>query len=214
MASRLILRKMRDGKPVTWQSQARGFALTAREQIGTLKETEKLVGKLEWVRSQESEFKDPAAAESDFARFALAGGPEPTATSKMNCFEMILFGAFRGGMITKDRIQKIYAEAAKKFDMAVPTEVEKHLCQGSKGTFNPADPKSPEPLPGDIIIFGSIGFHAAISLGTKDASGKHEVISLAGSPDPTLSRKVEKTTIEELLSRTPLSTVKFCTSSW
>ncbi|HYT56317.1 MAG TPA: DUF4157 domain-containing protein [Verrucomicrobiae bacterium] len=214
LASRLILRQMRDGKPVTWESQARGFALMARKQLGTLKETEKLVGKLEWVPSQESEFKNPAAAQSDFARFALAGGPEPTDTSKMNCFEMILFGAFRGGMVTKDRIQKIYAEAAKKSDMAVPVEVEKQLCRGSKRTFDPADPKSPEPLPGDIIIFDFIANHAAISRGTKDASGKHEVINLVGSNDPTLGTKVGKTTIETLLPLAGLSTVKFCTSSW
>ncbi len=163
---------------------------------------------------KESEFKNPAAAQSDFARFALAGGPEPTDTSKMNCFEMILFGAFRGGMVTKDRIQKIYAEAAKKSDMAVPVEVEKQLCRGSKRTFDPADPKSPEPLPGDIIIFDFIANHAAISRGTKDASGKHEVINLVGSNDPTLGTKVGKTTIETLLPLAGLSTVKFCTSSW
>jgi len=214
LASRLILREMRDGKRVTWKSQARGFALAARKQLGTLKETEKLVGKLEWVQSQESEFKDPAAAQSDFARFVLAGGPEPKDTSKMNCFEMILFGAFRGGMVTKDRVQKIYAEAAKQSGMDVPAEIEKRLCRGSKRTFDPADPKSPEPLPGDIIIFDFIGLHAAISLGTKDASGKHEVINLVGSNDPTLGTKVNKTTIETLLPLAKLSTVKFCTSSW
>jgi hypothetical protein len=96
--------------------------------------------------------------------------------------------------------------------MGAPEEVEKNLCKGSKHTFDPNDAKSPEPLPGDIIIFGSIAEHAAIFLGTK--SGKHEVISLAGAPDPKLSRKVEKTTIEELLTRTDFMTVKFCTSSW
>lgn len=214
LAAKLILREMRGGKAVTWESQARSFVLTARKQLGTLKETEKLVGKLQWFPSQESEFKDPANAQSDFARFVLADGPKPTDTSQMNCFEMILFGAFRGGMVTKDRIEKIYKEAAKLSGMAISTLIENSLCKGSKRTFNPTDSKSPEPLPGDIIIFDSIGYHTAISRGTKDASGKHQVISLAGSNDPNFSQKVQKTTIEELLPMTALSTVEFCTSAW
>jgi cell wall-associated NlpC family hydrolase len=214
LASRLILREMRDGKAVTWENQAREFIVAARKQLGTLKATEKLIGKLAWVLSQKSAFESPATAESDFTRWLLAGGPEPTDTGKMNCFEMVIFGAFRGHFISKDRMQKIYKEAAKKISyMDAPEEVEKNLCKGPKRTFDPSDSKSPEPLPGDIIIFGSIAKHAAISLGTKKKK-QHQVISLAGAPDPTLSRKVEETTIEELLTRTDFSTVKFCTSSW
>jgi hypothetical protein len=211
LASRLILREMRDGKTVTWESQARDFIVAARKQLGTLKGTETLVGKLEWVPSAESEFKSPATAKSDFARWILAGGPVPTHTSKMNCFEMILFGAFQAGSVSKARLQTIYQEAAEQSDMDVPALVENKLCKSSKFTF---DPKSPEPLRGDIIIFNVIALHAAISLGTKDAQGKHEVINLVGSNDPTLGKTVEKTTIENLLPLAALSTVKFCTSSW
>lgn len=203
---------MRDGKTVTWGSQARGFVLTARKQLGVLKETEKLVGKLEWVGSQESEFKSPTTANSDFARWLLAGGPEPTDTGKMNCWEMILFGAFQGGIVSKDRIQKMYEEAAKKSGLDIPAEIESRLCKGSKLTFDPNDPKSAEPLPGDIVIFDVIAKHAAISLGTKDMSGEHQVIS-HWTP-PNFSKKVKKTTIEQLLPHAGLTTVKICTSAW
>ena len=212
LACRLALRHMREGKAVNWSADAEVFMNLARSQLGTLKETEKLVGKLEWVGSSESEFKSPSTASSDFAKWLLAGGPEPTDTGKMNCWEMILFGAFQGGIITKARIQKMYEEAAKKSGMDIPAEIEKNLCRGSKLTFDPADPKSPEPLPGDIVIFNLIANHAAISLGTKDASGKHEVISHWFPPDHVF--QVKKTTIEDLLPHSGLSKVKFCTSPW
>jgi hypothetical protein len=212
LACRLILRHMREGKLMNWSKDAGSFMNSARKQLGTLKEAEKLVGKLKWVGSKESEFKSPGTAESDFARWLLANGPEPTNTGKMNCYEMILFGAFQGGFISQARIKKIYKDAAEKFDMEVPAEVEKNLCRGAKQIFDSRNPGSPEPLPGDIIIFDIIANHAVISTGTKDANGKHKVIS--HWIPPNFVSHVQRTTIEEILPHLNVSEVKFCTPNW
>ena len=210
LACRLILRHMREGGHVNWETDAVRFMNLARRQLGTLKATEKLVGKLEWTGATEDQFRDPATAQSDFSKWLLAGGPEPTDLSKMNCWEMILFGAFRGNVASKDRLRNIYRDAAQRDHP--PIEIENRLCGGSSVTFNPKDPNSPEPLPGDIIIFDVIENHAAISLGTT-ALGGHLVISLHASPADPINQ-VEIITLEELLTLTSLPVGKLCPARW
>jgi hypothetical protein len=211
LACRLILRHMREGGRVNWTTDAVGFMNLARRQLGTLKATEKLVGKLEWTQATEDQFRDPAAAQSDLSKWLLASGPEPTDLSKMNCWEMILFGAFRGNVASKDRLRNMYRDAARRGNP--PVEIENQLCGVSSVTFNPKDPNSPEPLPGDIIIFDVIENHAAIALGTTAIGGDHWVISLHASPAAPRNQ-VEIVTLEQLLTDTSLPIGKLCPARW
>ncbi|AFZ22995.1 hypothetical protein Cylst_0666 [Cylindrospermum stagnale PCC 7417] len=49
---------------------------------------------------------------NDFALW-VRGGKEPTNASKMNCWEAVLYGAYLGGVVSKDWLVKIHEEAAK-----------------------------------------------------------------------------------------------------
>ena len=212
LACRLVIRRMREGEAVIWERDAGDFLNRARKQLGTLKETQKLVGKLKWVGGSQEQFEFPETAESDFVRWLLAGGPEPTDVGKMNCWEMILFGATRGKILSKDQVQNIYLKAAEQG--TPPAEIEDQLCGVSSNvTFKPSDPGSPEPLPGDIIIFSVIENHAAIALGTTMIGGDHLVISLHASPAAP-HHQVEITTLEQLLTDTGLTTARLCRAPW
>jgi hypothetical protein len=219
LACRLMLRHLREGNPIVWSSDARVFMNVARKQLGTLKATEGEVGKLEWVPfSSQTAASDPSMLDSDFGKWLLAGGPEPDkGTGKVNCWEMILFSAYKGGLTSKSRIDAIYKEGVKQVKAgtrrSVGDTVEAELRRGKEYILDPVDPKSPEPLPGDIIIFTTAANHAAISLGTKDALGRHKIIS--HWPPPDGSYKTKETTIEELLAAMPPgNTVKFWSPKW
>jgi len=222
LACRLILRRLREGEHVSWERDAADFMSRARKQLGTLKETEKLVGKLAWVGASWTQFASPTTAESDFTRWLLADKPEPTDLSKMNCWEMILFGAFRARIVDKAWIRNTYQSAAawtiRRPDLATapPAEIENQLCGvSSTVTFKPTatEPGSPEPLPGDIIIFNAIENHAAISLGKTMIGGDHLVISLHASPAAP-HNQVEMTTLEQLLTDTGLTSARLCRAPW
>jgi hypothetical protein len=210
-----MLRQMRSGEAVIWTRDAARFMTIARRQLGTLRESEKLVGKLAHERASWTQFEDPFTAESDFIRWVLAGEPIPADAAKMNCWEMILFGAFKGGFVTKSRLQRLYGAAARWTELrpdlalAPPEEIERQLCTGPLVTINLTDPTAAEPLAGDVIIFDFIARHAAISMGRTAIGGEHLVISLhAGA--------VEKTTIEALQRRRDLtgSSAKLCRPNW
>jgi hypothetical protein len=215
LASRLMLRHMRSGEVVIWSREAARFMTLARKQLGTLRETEKLVGKLTHERASWTQFNDPATANSDFIRWLLAAGPIPSDTARMNCWEMIFLGAFRGGIVEKARLQQIYREAASWTEdrpdlaLAPPQEIERQLCTPPTLDLNLADPNAPEPLAGDIIIFDFIAQHAAISMGKTMIGGEHLVISLHQG-------NVEMTTIEALKRRADLQLTqpKLCRARW
>ena len=218
LACRLMLRRMREGETVNWERAAGEFMLRARAQLGTLKGTEGLVGKLEWTQASWSAFDDPATSGNAFAKWLLAGASEPTTLGKMNCWEMILFGGFRAGVVDKAKLQSLYraaqAKARSSSDAKAPAiEIENRLCGGETTTvFDPKDPRSPAPLPGDIIIFDVIENHAAIARGTKTTAGEHRVLSLdAGPTDP--NHQVEETTLEKLLARTK-TVARLCRAPW
>jgi hypothetical protein len=215
LACRLILREMRDGQVVIWSRNAGRFMNLARTQLGTLREATNLQGKLKHERASWTQFNDPTTAESHFIRWVLAGEPMPTDASKMNCWEMIFFAAFRGGFVSKARLEEIYRNAAQWTEddpgnaIAPPLEIERQLCQPPTKTLNLSDPKAPEPLPGDVIIFDFIAQHAAISMGRTMIGGEHLVISLHQDD-------VQMTTIEALQRRPDLNKLpaKLCRARW
>ena len=203
LACRLILRRLREGRPVDWKMEAADFMIRARRQLGTLREAEKLVGKLEHVHLDRPDFESPETSGSNFVKWLLADGPEPTNVSKMNCWEMVLFAAFRGNVRTKANLKRLYKKAHDELLRSQnPVAVlENELCGESFNLTFAINPRtgapsslSPEPLPGDIIVFNIFETHVAIALGTKTRDRDHLVISLH-------QNKVERTTIEDLIPR-------------
>jgi hypothetical protein len=223
LAVRLMIRQLREGQTVTWNSDGSAFMTRARRQLGVLRSAQGQVGDLNWVPfSTGAAVNNPAALPTEFGRWVLAGGPEPNAVSgRINCWEMILFGAYRGGFLTFARIQSIYQLAVDNVRNGVTTlvgdTVETELRRGSENILNLNSSSSPEPLPGDMVIFNRAATHAAISLGTKNAAGQHQVLSLWNEPNAI--SHVQRTTIEELVtaataggsSPTP---VRFWSANW
>lgn len=219
LAGRLILRDMREGRSIRWNADAGAFMNLARRQLGVLRATERQLGDLNWVPfNTGAAVSDPATLETEFGRWALAGGPEPDAVrGRINCWEMVLFGAYRGGFLSFLRIKDIYRLAVdnvlNRRARFVGDTVESQLRRGSVNTFVPGSASSPEPLPGDMIIFNTAANHAAISLGTKTRTGHHEVLSLWSEPNAI--SHVQKTTIEALLAvNSGGSPVKFWSAKW
>lgn len=208
LAVRLLLRWLREGKstiPYTDEGVAQEFIGRARSQLGALGGAEGQVGQLSWAPfDSKLAASSPEKMHSDFTRWVLAGGPEPDALSgRMNCWEMVLFGAYRAGYISFPRMQEIYDRAVVSYNVGgaktVPDAVEREL-RGANGehVFTPGDAGSPQPLAGDMVIFNRAGNHAAISTGTVTATGDHEVISLWTQPDRI--NTVQRTTIEALVA--------------
>jgi hypothetical protein len=220
---RLLLRWIRDGNstiPFTGEWEAQEFLTRARRQLGALGGAEGLVGHLSWapVDSKTTVAGDPEAMHSEFTRWVLAGGERPKAMSgKMNCWEMVLYGA-HPTFITFPRIQEIYTRAVAAYNngtvKSVGDAVETELRgPNAEHIFTPGDLDSPEPLPGDMVIFNRAANHAAISTGIVTSTADHEVISLWTQPDNVAT--VQRTTIEALLPIVGDSRpVRFWSAQW
>jgi hypothetical protein len=221
---RLLLRYYREGHsgaPFTDRGLIREFLDRAKRQLGALAGAAGQVGQLGWVPFNTGQaVSNPAAMQSDFARWVLAGGAQPNVMSgRINCWEMVLFGAFRSNFITFPRIQQIYNRAVANVRAGtarlVGDTVETELRGGNaEHVFTPGDPNSPAPLAGDIVIFNTAANHVAISTGTIAGNGNHEVISLWAQPNNTST--VQRTSIEDLLVVTGSGgrPVKFWSAQW
>jgi hypothetical protein len=223
LACQLMLRHMREGGsviPFTNEHLARLFIDRAKSQLGVLRSSEGQVGGLNWVPfSTSAAVHAPARLPTEFGRWVLAGGPEPNAVSgRINCWEMVLFGAYKGGFITFARIQRIYNLAVDNVRAGraplVGDTVEVELRRGSVNTFDATSATSPEPLAGDMVIFNSAANHAAIATGTKNSAGEHQVLSLWNEPNAV--SHVQRTTIEALLAVTGAggTPVRFWSANW
>jgi hypothetical protein len=230
LAVRLLLRWLREGKstiPYTDAGVAQEFIDRARAQLGVLGGAESQVGQLEWrpVHSGDTasavasgKASKPEIVLSDFARWALGEGRAPNPISgKMNCWEMVLFGAYQKHYILPERIKQIYSLALENHaTRATPIgdTVQAELRgANAEHIFAPGDLGSPEPLAGDIVIFNTPGYHMAISTGVVTSTGDHEVISLWSHPDNVLA--VQVTTIEALLPFLPGGKpVRFWSAQW
>ena len=224
LAVRLLLRWLREGNstsPYTNEWVAREFIDRAKNQLGALGGASAQVGHLGWVPFNTGQaVTNPAAMQSDFARWVLAGGAKPnTMSGSINCWEMVLFGAHNAGYITFPRIQQIYSRAvanvqagtARLVGDTVETELRGH---NAEHIFTPGSATSPVPLPGDVVIFNRAAVHVAIATGTVTAAGDHEVISLWNQPNNVST--VQRTTIEALLAAagSGASPVRFWSAQW
>jgi hypothetical protein len=147
----------------------------AREQLGSERQAEAMANKLHWTN------EDASLANTEFGRWLLSGGPEPAAAGgDMNCWELVMFSAFRAGFTTKPRLEALYkkfaADVAKDVSAGV-TAFETAVRRGPEQVYVPADPDSPRPLVGDLVIFNTVASHAAVATGAYPG-GKVEIMSL------------------------------------
>jgi hypothetical protein len=219
LACRLLLRHMRERReslPVTpamlaqWLDVARG----RNDVTGT---AEGLVGHLQWVPASATDVTTPRSAASEFTRWMLASGSEPSArTGRMNCWEMVLLSAFRAGYISEGSLRGIYTRSVlamrgRHGPMGFPRNLEQELRSGAEHTYNPAVANSPRPLRGDLVIFGEAATHVALATG-RLIGGQVEVVSHWTAPDGDTHTKL--TTIEALLPSTPVRVAKFWSPIW
>ena len=66
-----------------------------------------------------------------FARWIRGTGPEPNEWSTMNCWEMVLFAAYRAGAVDKAWLDRIHAEASN----AAVTALAEHANSGSQNVL-------------------------------------------------------------------------------
>lgn len=213
LACRLLLRAIREKKSVDWETGGRIYLNKARKQLGVVQAIEPFVGTIPWEQQAVS------LLGTDFGKWLLAGGSAPnSSTYTMNCWEVVFFGAYEKGYVSKKWLKGFYknftanlkSKQAAGGDVLTDKSIENKLRASAEYTFDPADPDTKSPLAGDIVIFKTAVTHTAISLGTK-TGGKHDVISLWNKPGTKL---LQKTTIEDLLAVGASKPVKFWSPGW
>lgn len=204
LACRLILRVLRTGGHVNWQAQARTYVTQAREQHGSMHQAEGMAGGLHWTN------QDASLTNTAFGRWLLSGGPEPTAaTGDMNCWELVMFSAYLAGYTTKPRLTALYTTFAAGVSADVTagvTAFETAVRRGPEQVYDPADPDTPRPVAGDLVVFGTVATHAAVATGNYPG-GKVEVMSLWTQN----ARHVYRTTVEDLGASGPF---RFFSPHW
>jgi len=216
-ALRLLLRHIRENVGMYIQPyHLDGWLQTARDRMKATSTAEATVGKQEWVPLSPVDVRGPKTSPSDFMKWMLGGGKEPAvATAKGNCWEMVMFSAFRAGVTTEAKMRDIYtkgqAEDAKRGGLAFPETIEAELRGSKEYVYDPKKADTPRPLRGDIVIFGTAAGHVAMATG-KMSGGEVEIISHWEPPHG--DTKVEKTTIEELQRKGAKGTIKFWSPIW
>ena len=208
LALRLLLRHLNElpAGTVFAPHDLYGWLRTARTRSKVAATAEATVGTGEWVPLSPVDVRGPTKSPSNFMKWMLGGGTVPAVgTAKGNCWEMVMFSAYRAGHLTEDRMRQIYtkgqAEDKARGGLAFPEVIEAELRGGSKEyIYDPAQPSSPKPLRGDIVIFATAAGHVALATG-RTVGGQIEIISHWGPPHHNL--KVETTTIEDLLNLNP-----------
>jgi len=219
LACRLFLRHLRQSPtPVAvtrtvldhWLSVARGRGAVTTTAEGT-------VGQQDWVQVNAGDVATPGAAASDFMQWMLAGGRQPDPrTGRLNCWEMVLFSAFRAGYMSLPQLRGLYtrardAMAASGDSMAFPRTLETSLRSTSEQIYDPAKSDSARPLRGDLVIFQEAAGHVALATGRR-VSGRVEVVS--HWPPPDGDHHVKITTVEALLPEVGVPVAKFWSPVW
>ncbi len=195
----------RDGHPDDW----RNYREQAKIQLGTLAQAEQLEGDLDW------EGQGVTLQNTEFGRWLLNNGPEPDPNAgQMNCWEMVMFSAYRGGFTTRGKLSALYRQFAADLSADIGagiTNFENALRSGQESVYDRNDPDSPRPLAGDIVIFQNLGAHVAIAIGEDPNTGEIEIMNLWTQN----SRQTFRTTVENLLDNEGASEpVRFFSPNW
>jgi hypothetical protein len=219
LACQLILRQMRQSPvPVaTDRSALEQWLATARARGAVTSKAEATIGDQDWVAASPQDVNDPKNADSEFTKWMLGGGTKPDAkTGKLNCWEMVLFSAFREGYLSEAQMRTMYTTAKKQMKdsgdvMEFPRTLERLMRSSNEQIYDPKSPTSPRPLRGDMVIFKEAASHVALATGTRTGAGV-EVVS--HWPPPDGDHHVKRTTIEALLTPLKLPTAKFWSPVW
>jgi hypothetical protein len=218
LALRLLLRYLNELSPGTvfGPHDLDGWLRTAQARSKVAGSAEGAVGTGEWVGLSPLDVRGPATSGSEFMQWMLGGGAVPAVkTAKGNCWEMVMFSAYRAGQISEARMREIYTkgQAADKArgGYAFPETVEAELRDGTRYVYDPAKAGSPRPLRGDVVIFGTAAGHVALATG-RVVGGQVEIISHWGPPHHNLT--IETTTVEDLLKNGARGPVTFWSPRW
>ena len=219
LACRLILRDMREQGTCTspTDDELLIWLDRARSRLASTTTAEGAVGTLKWVAASPGDVQSPATADSEFTRWMLAAGSQPDRTTgRMNCWEMVLFSAYRAGHLGEATMRGIYTRAKAAMGgsggaMAFPRTLERELRSSNEYIYNPADTNTPRPLRGDLVIFKEAAAHVALATG-RQISGGIEIVS--HWPPPDGDHHVKLTTIEALLPRVGVTVAKFWSPIW
>jgi peptidoglycan hydrolase-like protein with peptidoglycan-binding domain len=118
---------------------------------------------------------------TDFSAWALAAAEDTSfsvsPTTVINCWEMVLYSAWKQGAISWSWINTVYSWTGGH---SWYEELAIRLVRGSASTWDRAT-KKPRPQRGDIVMFDGAD-HVALATGVTDAAGTH-VYSFWPPPD-------------------------------
>ena len=118
---------------------------------------------------------------TDFSSWALAATEDTkftvSPTTVINCWEMVLYSAWKQGAISWSWIHTVYSWSGAH---SWYEELAIRLVRGSASTWDRAT-KKPRPRRGDIVMFDGAA-HVALATGVTDAAGTH-VYSFWPAPD-------------------------------
>ncbi|WP_428267681.1 DUF4157 domain-containing protein [Haliangium sp.] len=210
LACKLMLRFMRQGKAVDYKTDGKSYLDQARAQIGTVEKSESMEGDLKW--GNQAGLLDA----TEFGKWLLKGGKEPDASSgQMNCWELVMFSAYKAGFTTKAGMTALYTQFGKdllksKNPVTAFGAFEAALQKSSPQAYVPGDASSAKPLRGDIVVFQSMIGHVAVATGKTTSTGEVEIMSLWTQN----SGAVYKTSIEALLKDGASKPVRFFSPNW
>jgi hypothetical protein len=202
----LILRQVADGLAINQNMIDR-----VQRQLGTVTALEGIQGanagqNLVWGQQQMD------LLGTAFGRWLLGGGPVPNPqTGNMNCWEVVLFGAYRAGYVNFAWLQNFYQQFAADLAGGNYTYIENNLAVGARRTHDPAAVAPLMPLRGDVVIFQQAVAHTAIATGNLRA-GSPEVLSLWNTPNNHLYLQV--VSVGDLLGEGAGQPVEFFSPNW
>lgn len=123
-----------------------------------------------------------------------AAAPPITASTSINCWEMILLCAYRAGMISWQWIHDQYVAAVPDWG----AHMVNMLSRGARIPWTAGT----APIRGELVFFDGIA-HVALATGNLDGAGRSEILSFWPPPNTPFTAggtldKVKITTIEEL----------------
>ena len=143
---------------------------------------------------------DLTADETNDDQFAqwILGGPEPSGVDgQMNCWEAVMFSAYKGGVVDKAFLVDIYdrcrVQGQANGEGAWYATLEQALGVNAAVAMDATH----EPARGDIVFMDGLA-HVALSLGSTTGAGEHEVMSLWILPmdGQNLNSTFQRTTLE------------------
>ncbi|MEV5705485.1 hypothetical protein [Actinoallomurus sp. NPDC052274] len=142
----------------------------------------------------------PGHPKNGFLTWLFEDGPEPGPSDTMNCWEAVLYTAYRAGLVDKAWLKQVHvnahdAAAAARLCRRYYARLLEQMCSGPRSRLE-IDPvtkiSTPDVPAGCVISMGGTN-HMVASLGTRDDSGHQQVLSHwgGGLKETTLDKLIE-----------------------